>query len=293
MGVLTVGVVYRILLRMKKLTPDLRLWATAFVAFLPTLVGTNATVNNDTMVTLLSACCLLIAARGHWSAATAFWCGSFAGLALLTKLNAAVLLPIILVRLWQVSAADKQGVTRRLVFTVTPWAACAVLLAMRNVTVYDSVLALSPGADTGLSFTVENILRAARNLAWSFWMAFGRYYTVRPGAVIYLVTALPLMIAALAGWTRLRRQDRKLLTTTVFAIALSVAASLVYTLSFPAGTATSWGKNLFPVLPFIAVFMVVGWRGLWPQRPHAIAATAVALMGIGCIWGVVALSMMT
>jgi 4-amino-4-deoxy-L-arabinose transferase-like glycosyltransferase len=293
MGVLTVWVVYRILLRMKKLTPDVRLWATAFVAFLPTLVGTNATVNNDTMVTLLSAFCLLIAARGNWTATTAFWCGLFAGLALLTKLNAVVLLPIILIRLWQISRGDKQGVIRRGLSAVIPWIACAVLLAMRNVTVYNSMLALNPGAESGFSITIENTLRAVRNLTWSFWLAFGRAYTVRPGALVYLATALPLMLASLIGWIRMRRPDKKLLTVALSAIVLSMTASMWYTLSYPAGTMTSWGKNLFPVLPLIAVLLTVGWREIWPKRPNVVPAVAVVVMGIGCIWGLITLSMMT
>jgi hypothetical protein len=48
---------------------------------------------------------------------------------------------------------------------------------------------------------------------------------------------------------------------------------------------TSWGKNLFVILPFAATLAVGGWTKLIPGRPSLIPSLATLIMLSGSLWG--------
>ncbi len=283
-GVLTIIISYCLFGLLPGVNTDVRLWSTALVAFLPTYVGVTSSVNNDALVVLLSACCLLVVLNKKWSASRAFAGGLLGGLALLTKINAVVLLPVILFLAFNRTAADKSSPWHGIGPVLLGWLIGATILVTRNIIIYGDWLAINPGLESGWGLTVGNILRAIRNLGWSFWLAFGRTYHTVPGPIVYLLTALPLILISLWGWSRIHRQHRRLLLLIMLAVIPSIFGSLWYTLSYSPGTMTSWGKNLFPTLPLLAVFFVVGWRAALPRISWLIPAGGTLVMIAGCLW---------
>jgi len=290
LAVATIWVSYRIILLIPMLEPGVALWCAAVMGFLPSFVASGASVSNDALVVFLSAVCLYWCWQPKWTDKTAFWVGLWAGLAVLTKMNGLVIFPIVALRAWQTSDYDPRLTIRRLVLMASGAAIPISLLLARNVILYDDWLALDPGVEKGCGLTLPNILRAVRNLTWSFWLAFGRGYKVSLHPVVYVITALPLMLLAAAGWVRDFGKKSWLLAPVGLAILSAIAGSLLYTSSYPPGTATSWGKNLFPVLPMIVLFLIVGWRSLWPRRPDLLPVVCVVLMFSGCSWALWQLS---
>ena len=284
---------YRLLKRFRSLEPGEIVWSLAFLAVLPTFVGNGAAVTNDGLVVVLSVACCVLAWTPNWSARTSLSVGFLAGLALLAKWNAVILVPIVIWRIWPPADGDSKAAFRHLCLAAGGWLLPVLLLLGRNLIQYHDLLALNPGAVGGFGLTLGNVVRAVRNMTWSFWLAFGADYKTTPGPVVYLVTALPLMLAALAGWFRKGSRHTGAGLGWIFSVGVAVLASLTFTMCYPPGEMTSWGKNLFVVLPFAAILAVVGWTRLYRRRPWLIPSIATALMLAGCCWGLWRLHGMT
>lgn len=284
-GLLTLYFSFRMMQRLTGPTPADRIAGIAFLSFLPTFAGLTATVNNDAFTVLLASVSLFVLVRPAVDARTAFCSGLWAGAALLTKLSALILLPVILFHLYQRQRAARPRQPRLYLAAGAGWAAGALLLTARNVLQYGSVLALNPGVGRAIDVSPGHLVWALRNLNWSFWLAFGRTYQITLPPAVYLFTVLPLLAAAGFGWLRLRRTHRDLLHLLLFAILGASVLSLGYTLLYPPGTMTSWGKNLYPVLPLAAVFFANGWNGV----SRKISFAALVLMAAGCGWALLTL----
>lgn len=286
-SVVTIWIAYLIFRRIPAMTSEDKLLAVAFMAFLPTYVGTSASVNNDTLMTLLSTVSLYYAMNENPTGRTIFGAGFWAGAAILTKMNAIVLVPFILYRVWQTSNGKPGESLRRAIPALLGWSIGASILFIRNLVMYNDLLAMNPGIDRQLDLSPGNILRAIRNLSWSFWLAFGRRYRITPVPAVYILTALPLMLAAATGWVKSFGQRRRLASQIGLGIGLAITASLCYTLGYPAGNMTSWGKNLFVVLPLISIFMVTGWRTFSPRLGTFFPRFGILLLVAGSIWGLI------
>ena len=293
-GALTLVVVWRTVADLPSMSRAEKLTALAFVAFLPSDVGITSTVNNDAAVVLLAALAFhaALAAPGG----RAFRAGLFTGLALLAKSSAVVVVPFFVMYYWRSGhGTDRTEGTDRLgrdrwqsLWRYGAGAAIGVgLLLARNIIQYDALLAVMPGVEREAALDPANVAHAVRNLFGSFWLAFGRLYTVHPPFLFYLLTFVPMTIAAAAGYLRSRAQRPLPLGLLTVTFACAVLLSLAFTLSYPAGTMTSWGKNLYPLLPLFAIVAGVGWNRVIGRR-HAVAWVSIAVMvgGMGWIVGV-------
>ncbi|UCC45674.1 MAG: glycosyltransferase family 39 protein [Candidatus Zixiibacteriota bacterium] len=290
MGMVTILLMVRILDRLPDLTPADKLCGVAFVAFLPTYVGITSTVSNDAAVILLSTVSLYYCLHAQWTRRVAFLCGLWAGLALLTKMNAAILLPVIILRAWQVADRERSIAGRWVLIALGGWIIGAVVLTARNLIMYDGLLAINPGLPQEWTVSIPEVWGAVRNLTWSFWLAFGRLYRVTPAPIVYIVTAFPLMALAVLGWIRIYKRQFSLFALLGIGIGVAIAASLWYTLAYPPRVMTSWGKNLYPVLPLIAVFCVLGWRAISGRFSAAVPVVASVVLLTGCVWGLIRLA---
>ena len=307
-GALTLVVVWRTVADRPSMSRAEKLTALAFVAFLPSYVGITSTVNNDAAVVLLAALAFhaALAAPGGGGA---FRAGLFTGLALLAKSSAVVVVPFFLMyywcsghgtdrtegtdrsggdrwqSLWRYGAGAAIGVgLRRRLLRYGAGAAIGVgLLLARNIIQYDALLAVMPGVEREAALDPANVAHAVRNLFGSFWLAFGRLYTVHPPFLFYLLTFVPMTIAAAAGYLRSRAQRPLPLGLLTVTFACAVLLSLAFTLSYPAGTMTSWGKNLYPLLPLFAIVAGVGWNRVIGRR-HVVAWMSIAVMVGGLAW---------
>lgn len=262
-----------------------QLYGFAFLAILPTFAGIGATVNNDILVIILSVAALCLVTGNDIKSSRAFWGGILAGLAVLSKLSGLIILPValyLLVNRYQTRTVSRVRLTSIFFLGLLPG---LVLLLIRNLTMYDSVLAVNPGLAVQPEATIRALATSARNLSWSFWLAFGRVYQIHPGPVVYIFTALPLFLLSIYGWFG-KRRDNHLLVLLIIAIIPGIIASIAYTVSYPYEFMTSWGKNLYPVLPFIASFLVYGWRRIFGTPKNIIPALALFLMILGNLWAI-------
>jgi hypothetical protein len=270
------------------------LFATAFVAFLPTYVALSSSVNNDVMVVLCSTMCLyvLLSPADTWNLTTALFAGCWAGAALLSKSNAVILLPLIALRVYHVAGDRPVHMLRLGALTLLGVGVAILMLLLRNLYQYGDMLVFAPREPKEFSFSPSHVLWALRNLGWSFWFALGRTYDIRPSVSVFVVTTVPMMIVAFIGWVHsgIHQQNRHIVYLTGTAIVAGVLASLFFTLSYPAGHQTSWGKNLYPAIVFIAFFFIQGWRNFHVFNKNVVHVICLLVMVAGCLWGLWAIT---
>lgn len=290
-GFLTLLIAWRTFNGLGILNRTERLGALGFIAFLPTYVGITATVNNDALAVLLSTVAIHYALKDPARKRDVFLAGLAAGLALLTKLSAVIVLPVLLLpafRSRERPGGRGSGLIGRLAPLIAGGGIGLGLLLARNLLQYDSISAVMPGVERGLALDAGNMFHAVRNLFGSFWIAFGRTYQVRPPAFIYALTVLPLFIAAAAGIVRVFRRHADFLAIPLTSVVFGILFSLAFTLSYPAGTMTSWGKNLYPLLSLLAPLFAIGWGHASARRGPLLTRIAVALLFVFCCWGALA-----
>lgn len=265
-----------------------RVGAALFVALLPTFVGVGASVTNDAAVSAFSAMSCLCLLRSTGDAGKPVLAGMYAGLAILSKSNAFILLPLGLLRAYQLHGTGRRAVRFALVFLscALPGMALGIL---KNLVVVGHGFPLNTQFQPGWNITPGSILWAVRNIGWSFLLAFGRTYSIALPAWCYLAFTIPAVGLAGLGFRKAGQAARDLLLFTGTSIALAVAASLYYTVSYPSGLNTSWGKNIFPVLLPIAIAFAVGWRCSVKTGAWMVLGGFSALFLAGCAWGLLQL----
>jgi len=274
---------YRLFKNLAWLSANEILLCTAFIAFLPTFVGVSSSVNNDSLTIFLATLSLFFILRDNLRDQDAWFSGLAAGLALLTKLTALVILPAILI--WITIHCPKSNRVRITALFLLSWSIGLIALLAVNWQQYQTLLAVTPGADRGCYLSLPQCLWALRNLAWSFWLAFGRIYQVTAPVSLYLVTVLPAMVIAAIGWLRIRQVQPGLFILTIVSLLLGTVASLWFTLSYPPGMQTSWGKNLYPLLPLTAIFMILGNKNAFTGSRNPAPVILIVLMLGGCLYG--------
>jgi hypothetical protein len=272
--------------------------AAALVAFNPQFVFISGAINNDTLVTALSALTLLVlvwivmsdgAKRWHYLLLGASW-----GLAALAKVSALGLGLVIVIglflkfrrrHLW--SEFIRMGLAVALGL-----AAVAGWWLLRNWLQYGHPLAWP-------QFLAANrFLLRAELLSWletldyatfllkSYWAMFG--YGIHAPQLFYLLV-YALMLLAVVGlflWLALKRY-RSMSHRQLAAIALLALWSLIAFVSLMSwmrqAEATNQGRLLFPAISSLAVLMALGLANLgrrWPGRALValLAAWSAALL---------------
>jgi hypothetical protein len=121
-------------------------------------------------------------------------------------------------------------------------------------------------------------------LMWSFWLAFGRTYNIVLTPYLYILILVPLLFLAGFGIIKYFKNHSQVTIFLITSILISIFSSLYYTFSYPPGTTTSWGKNLYTVLPLIAILLTVGWNSAIPKLKKWIVNMVTILMFLGCFW---------
>lgn len=293
-GVAVVAATWSVVSQMFPGDPSISFFAAAFSAFLPTFVGLSASLNNDGLVVLFSSLFLGFVLRpsSRWTPGSCLGAGFLLGAGIATKLAAILLFPVLAYSLIVARRADG-GKFRRLVLLFVPGIVVGVaVLAARNMLVYGDLFVITPGVPREFAVTDGQIVRALRNMAGSFWLAFGRTYDVHLSRPAYVLGAGLLTLAALVGWWKCRKTPAVRSNALLVAVpaGLGAAASLAFTLSYPPGTQTSWGKNLYPLLPLLAAGAAFGWTRVIPRSPRAVPWLATVVLLAGSVWGLIRLT---
>jgi len=140
--------------------------------------------------------------------------------------------------------------------------------------------------------TLFRIYQVFRNFFWSFWAAFGRTYEIHLPAVLYVIIFLPVTLLAIVGiikviffksrfWQTNRIWGKFILITLLFFCA-SIYFSLHYSIF---GTVnTSWGKNIFPVLPAVLALLVYGLKQVLSKGVKEILLTLAGICFVIDLW---------
>jgi len=276
--------------------PGLALGMSGLVAFTPQFLFLSASANNDNLVILVSAWVLVLLVgwvRGPDLPRPAHLglLGVLLGLGALSK--AAGLL------LWLVAAttclflAWRAGRWRWLI--VAGGVILGVALAVsgwwfvRNLRLYGELTGIQThlsvvGYRRTLPAGPMAIVGEFRGFRYSFWLLFGWFSILAPQPFYWAMDSLSLLGLAglglflarhrrhLAAWTRVA-------LAILFAWLVLVAVGLLRWTTF---TLASQGRLLFPALPAIALFLVIGWAELVPKRARRLVG--VAALGLWLAW---------
>jgi 4-amino-4-deoxy-L-arabinose transferase-like glycosyltransferase len=291
----TVLATYLIALEIFPHWKPLALGAAAVNAFNPQFLFISARVGNDTMVTTFSALVLLGTVRLLKQGATRgrlIWLGVTLGLALLSKISALALLPLVALGL------AIRAVQQRSVRCLVKWGvivfSIALLIAgwayLRNWILYHHPLASNVWlAAVGLREPQPSLIELYREEFWgleiSFWAVFGWmnivideiFYQILAAMVrLSIVGLLVLAIGQLGKFKILQRRqlDRStLLSLLLLGIwFLLLFASLLRFMQIQTG---AQGRYLFPAVPAISILILLGLNQFVPQRYSGVLAGVV------------------
>jgi len=324
LGALLILAAYRAAAAFLPGRPWLALGAAAFLAALPMHVATTAAVSNDTLAELwvaLALCQIAALLRqpdgggeafgqsarsgrgGFRPYASPLLLGVTLGLAALTKLNTAIVLPPALIALASVAwrrdgSARLRGIARRLgalclppLLLLAPWLA-------RNVAVYGLADPLASrqhqavvvGQQRTADWIAQNGLRFAASdfvttTCHSFWGQFGWMGVVLDERIyrgLTVLTALALVGLALRArrlrheWKSLPEAERLGLGLLALLAALSAAGLLWYNLTF----LQRQGRYLFLALVPIGIALAAGWREMARRARRPLAAGLLAALAV-------------
>ncbi len=286
-----------------ELFPDWRslaLGAAALNAFNPQFLFIGARISNDTAVTAFSALVLLGTVRLLKRGATRarlIWLGVTLGLALLSKISALALLPLVAVGL------AIRAIRQRSFASLVKWGLVVFSLAfligwwpyLRNWLLYRDPLATNVWlATVNLRLPTPSLLELTEEfwgLEISFWAVFGWMNILvheaiyQSLAVMTRLAALGLLLLAVRQWGRLMPHVSRF---TFYALRLTSSAQLgllllglwfVLTfgslLRFMQIQFGAQGRYLFPAIPAISIFIILGLNQFVPRRYSGVLAAVI------------------
>jgi len=263
--------------------------AAAFNAFQAQFVFISASINNDVLTTLLAALCLWLLVcivQDGPSAIRLVALGAVLGLAALSKLNALVLFPLVLLVLLYLAWRRHQGLV------LARWSMCVFGTATlvggwwyaRNWWLYGDPFGLQlmfavlpPHAERPSTARLLHLLDGALK---SFWAVFG-WFNIVVEPWVYLLFELLLFVATLGLIRILYRR----MAPRRWAGALPIGLLLLWTGTFVLALA-GWsqaqfpqGRLLFPAIPAIATLFILGVTEWIPAR-HARSGASLLLVAL-------------
>ncbi|GBC93806.1 hypothetical protein HRbin15_02308 [bacterium HR15] len=335
------GVVWLTWLTLRRLLPhrpEVALTGMGFVAFLPMHLAIGSAVSNDALTNLLFASVLFLVSSEQnfflrlprrkkfwWRVASGKWqapllLGVLAGLALLTKAAAILLLPVVVIGLllrarlagagWE-HGLQQAGIALGSALLLSGW------WFIRNAILYEDPLLqktfLHVFAGTAKA---EDFLRAGLSwgeyLRWvadwtfrSFWFAYGTPRTAQTGVPhflpfdgIYLALGvwqlltfigLPLSLRGRTNGVEQADDSPRMLRSALLLGALTLALVLVSFLLFIRVFFQAQGRYFYPALLPIAMFHALGWDGMvgllparWRMVGHLCPVLFWLLLAVGC-----------
>ncbi len=281
----------------------LAIGATMLCAFNPQFLYVSGTVNNDVMVAATCAltgfCALRLIAASMVRVSHLVWLGVALGLALLSKISALVMLPVVVMAVayaaWRAVDGRFGAFVRRGAFWAGIVLACALLLSgwwfVRSAV-------LSGGDWTGAQVHVEKWGRRQEHLSWdawrlelqgleeSFWAVFGlnsipieRWINLILFGIDRL-TVLGSLVLLVKQWTRWRWPPRERFSLFVLIVwAAGSLASVFYWMYTMAGV--NLGRLLYPALPAIALLIALSIGQLLPIPGGGARESRAAIPGRG------------
>ncbi|MBU0704219.1 MAG: glycosyltransferase family 39 protein [Chloroflexi bacterium] len=266
--------------------PGLGLTAAALTAFNPHFIYISSVVNNDATTACLCTFGLWLAIRLgreiRFFGKTSVSLGIILGLALLSKVSALALLPLVVLALLLIWWRDRDA--RALLVRGGIIFGLAALIGgwwyIRNWALYGDPLAWNVWlADIGVQpITLLELIRQFGHVGTSYWSPYDGLF---PAPVFWGLGLLAM--GAIAGWVRMiARRDAR---TNVDAEGLLLAgawfvllfASLI---SYMTTTPSAEGRLLFPGVAAFSLLLAWGWEAVAPRRWMGAAAAGLLALSI-------------
>ncbi|MBI5715308.1 MAG: DUF2142 domain-containing protein, partial [Chloroflexi bacterium] len=276
----------------------LALLAASLLAFNPEFVFISASANNDNLTWLMCVFALFIAlhqvlgksqfmdreigSRG-WDAPML---GLLLGVAALTKVSALVLLPVVgaamFVQAWRTRQWKKFFVDGTIIVVIA--AAISAWWYVRNIVLYNDLLALDLHAKTTATrtepFTLAVFLEEFPSFWFSFWGLFGSFNILMPQWVYTFFTAL-VFVGVGGGVVALTKTSEFFKNSEVFRV---IAHAMLIT--FIIGTAlglVQWnrlshsmqGRLMFTTLPILSMYLAAGLLAWSPAKKRKIVSGVI------------------
>ena len=252
--------------------PGLGLTAAALTAFNPHFIYISSVVNNDATTACLCTFALWLAMRlgreTRFPGRNLVSLGIILGLALLSKVSALALLPLVALALLLIWWRDRDA--RALLARGVIIFGLAALIGgwwyIRNWALYGDPLAWDVWlADIGVQpITLLELIRQFGHVGASYWSPYDGLFP----APVFWALGLLAVVAAI-GWARMiARRDAR---TNVDAEGLLLAgawfvllfASLI---SYMTTTPSAEGRLLFPGVAAFSLLLALGWEAVAPRR---------------------------
>jgi 4-amino-4-deoxy-L-arabinose transferase-like glycosyltransferase len=307
LGTATAYLTYRLAATLYPRTPAIGLLAAAFVAFNPMVLFIGASVNNDTLLMLLSTAALGLMVRDVQSdqpglrGRQTLLLGALLGLACLTKVSGALLLPVAALAVtfsaWR--ARSWQTWLARGVLLLLAVAAIAGWWYLRNLRLYGELTGITTMAAIAgarpAGFGLADLPGEWRSFWYSFWGLFGAFNVLAPAWFYALTSGLALLAGAglllrAAACLRGRRLPAHWQSHTL--LALFIALTFIGIVRWTLITMASQGRLMFGAVAAIALYLALGWLAWFPPRWQrwAGAGNAAALAGAAAILALTAIA---
>ena len=291
----TVLATYLIALEIFPRWKPLALGAAAINAFNPQFLFISARVGNDTAVTAFSALVLLGTVRLLKRGVTngrLIWLGVTLGLALLSKISALALLPLVAVGL-AIRATQQRSVRCLIKWGVIVFSIALVIAGwayLRNWILYRHPLASNVWlAAVGLREPQPSLIELYREEFWgleiSFWAVFG-WMNIVIDEIFYQILAamvrlsiVGLLVLAIGQFDKFKVLKRKQLdrSTLLSLLLLGIWFLLLFAslLRFMQIQTGAQGRYLFPAIAAISIFILLGLSQFVPQQYSGVLAGVV------------------
>lgn len=266
-------------------------------AFIPQYIFASAIVNNDIAVAVFSSWCVLLCAYVVLRAPQVRFlalAAVSAGLAIIAKYNAVVLLFLLTVAAWTVLAHAWRAGRRQFVTTLLKIALAALLVSIpvlawlaRSQGLLERLLSVYARTTMYIEYllggfwvkTAPGAWNATRYAFTTFWGQFGWDTLTLPAWVLSIIAVVSVLaglgvLLALADRRQSRRMRRVVLTACLF-LLLTLFQALIK----DGGWLAPRGRYLFPAISTVAFLLVVGWRQVLPQR-FKLAGVRLAWLGL-------------
>ena len=292
----TLAAVYRLGRIVWPERPGVALGMSGLVAFTPQFLFLSASANNDNLVILISAWVLVLLVgwvRGPELPRPALLglLGILLGLGALSKAAGLLLWPVAgatcLLLAWRARRwrwlALAGGVILIAALAVSGW------WFVRNLRLYGELTGIQTHLDVvgyrrPLPVTLEDVIGEFRGFRYSFWLLFGWFAILAPEPFYWIMDALTFL--GLAGLGLFLARSRRQLPTWTRAALVILLAWLVLVavglLRWTTFTLASQGRLLFPALPAIALFLVVGWAELVPRQARRLSGVVALVLWL--VW---------
>lgn len=291
LGLTTTYLIYRLALTIYPNRLAVALLAAAFAAFIPMALFIGASVNNDNLTVPLSTAVLWLLARDlkaddpgpRWRQTLLI--GVLAGLGILTKISAAILLPTIALAVtltaWRLQSWRNwllRGVTLvAVVLVVGGWWYARNLLLYQELLGIQRMSVIAGSRPEG--FGLVELAGEWSGFWLSFWGVFGGFNVLAPQW--YYILASLLSLLSLAGLLLLfvrhiakPAQDApwRIHVVHLFFLAITLIGIMYWSLLTPA----SQGRLMFGGLGPIALYLSLGMLALIPARRRSLASLSLA-----------------